>query len=65
MIHLGAEGTGGFQPMPLAANAAPIQESVLPSEPKLHVLCVLAALRAASEHRRNTRLAKGGPKPKQ
>ena len=31
-LNLGAEGTRGFQQMPLAAAAAPIQESVLPIE---------------------------------
>ena len=31
-LNLGAEGTRGFEQMPLAASAAPIQESVLPIE---------------------------------
>ena len=31
-LNLGAEGTRGFQQVPLAASAAPIQESVLPIE---------------------------------
>ena len=29
-LNLGAEGTRGFEQMPLAASAAPIRESVLP-----------------------------------
>ena len=32
-LNLGAEGTRGFEQMPLAASAAPIQESVLPIVP--------------------------------
>ena len=30
-LNLGAEGTRGFEQMPLAAGAAPIKESVLPN----------------------------------